>query len=414
MTFPIELVRSQFPALSLADDGRSRVYLDNPAGTQVPRCVAEAATTCLLATNANLGGFFPTSIAADHIVADAHAAMARFLGANSPREIVIGPSMTALTFNFSRSLGRTLRSGDEIVVTHMDHDGNVSPWLALAAERDATVRWVPFDRATWQIQPEAFERALSERTRIVAVNYANNLTGSVNNVTPMVAAARRAGALVYLDAVQLAPHRLIDAQQLGCDFVACSSYKFFGPHLGIVWGREDLLRDLYAYKVRPQTEELPYRYELGTPQIELLAGLEATIAYFERLGERCDPQAAPGRARIAAAFAATEAWETVLVSDLVDGLCTIPGTHVVGIADASRFAWRVPTVSALFEGRSSASVAQALAQENIFVWSGHNFALETVRLLGIDEDDGVVRIGLAHYNDRNDVRRLLDALRNVV
>lgn len=410
MNFPIDRVRLAFPALAMQDGGRPRIYLDNPAGTQVPRIVADAAIRCLTQTNANLGGFFSTSLPAEKAVAGAHEAMAEFLGARSMREIVIGPSMTALTFYFSRSLGRRLSAGDEIVVTTMDHEGNVSPWLTLAEERDLTIEWVPFDRQSWQIQPEALAAAVGPRTRIVALNYANNLTGSINDVRLLADIAHHAGALVYLDAVQLAPHRLIDVSNLGCDFVTCSSYKFFGPHLGIAWGREELLRDLYAYKVRPQTDDLPYRFELGTPQIELFAALEATVGYFEWLGDLCVPGAGTRRPRIVAAFEAIAAWENQLLAALVDGLCSIAGTRIIGIADESRFQWRVPTVSALFEGRSSTSVAKALARENVFVWSGHNFALETVRSLGIDEDDGVVRIGLVHYNTLDEVERLLGAL----
>ncbi len=239
--FPIEGVREAFPALALTDQGRARAYLDNPAGTQVPQGVIEAVARCLGETNANLGGTFATSKAADAVVRGAHAAMADLLGAASAREVVIGPSMTSLTYRISRSLGRRLEPGDEVVVTRMDHDGNVAPWLQLAEDRGLVVRWLPFDRETWRIEPEALDHVLSEKTRILALNYASNLTGSVNDVAALAARAKAAGALVYVDAVQLAPHRLVDVAALGCDFLVCSSYKFFGPHLGVLWGRGDLL-----------------------------------------------------------------------------------------------------------------------------------------------------------------------------
>jgi cysteine desulfurase family protein (TIGR01976 family) len=407
--FPIERVRAEFPALAIADRGRSRVYVDNPAGTQVPACVAQAASRCLLETNANLGGYFTTSIAAEDVVVAAHRAMARFVGAASEREVVIGPSMTSLTFAFSRSIGRTLQPGDEIVVTRMDHDGNIAPWLAMAQDRGVTVRWLPFSEERWVIEPAALDAVLSERTRLVALNHASNLTGSINDVRALVQQIHAAGALAYIDSVQFAPHGAIDVRDLGCDFLACSSYKFFGPHLGIVWGREELLADLYAYKVRPQTSELPYKFETGTPQIEALAALNATVEYFEWLGAQCSP-AAEGRDAIRAAFEAASAYERDLMSRLISGMQQLGGIRIVGISDSARFTSRVPTVSFTHARRKPADVAQALAAENIFVWSGHNFALEIVRQLGIDEAEGVVRIGLAHYNTTEEVDRVLTAL----
>lgn len=407
--FPVARVRDEFPALALTDRGEPRIYVDNPAGTQVPGRVAQAAARCLIETNANLGGFFTTSLAAEAVVENAHRAMARFLGASTHREIVIGPSMTTLTFALSRSIGRTINAGDEIVVTQMDHDGNISPWLAMAEDRGATVRWVPFDKESWRVEPEALAAVLSPRTRVVALNYASNLTGSINDVRVLAEQARAAGALVYVDAVQFAPHALIDVQQLGCDFLACSSYKFFGPHLGIVWGREALLEALYAYKVRPQTLDLPDKFETGTPQIELLAALKATVEYFEWLGTQCTA-GAEGREAIRAAFDASSAYERVLAARLITGLQRLDGVRIAGITDAGSFDRRVPTVSFTHATRSPREIAKALAERNVFVWSGHNFALEIVRSLGIDEMEGVVRIGLAHYNTAEEVDRVLELL----
>lgn len=407
--FPIEAVRGQFPSLSLRDDGVARVYADNPAGTQVPKRVADAAAQTLLFSNANLGGAFRTSIAAEAIVQTAHDAMARFLNAGSAREIVIAQSMTNPTFHLSRSLGRRFQRGDEIIVTRMDHDGNVAPWLMLAQDLDLRVRWVDIDAESWLIEPEALARELSDKTKLVALNYASNVTGSINDVATLTALAKQSGALVYLDAVQFAPHGLVDVQRIGCDFLACSSYKFFGPHLGIVWGREALLEELDAYKVRPATTELPWKWETGTPQIELQAALSASVAYVEWLATLIDPLAA-GRTALQDAYAASEVYERGLTATLIDGLRASNNVSIHGIVEPALYSQRVPTVSFTHRSRSSHDIARHLAAQNIFVWAGNNYALELVRALGIDEDDGVVRIGLAHYNTAEEVERILDVL----
>jgi len=411
--FPIQTVRDEFPSLQVTDNGRARIYLDNPAGTQVPQRVANAVTEFFRTSNANLGGFFPTSLAAEEIFRGAYRSAAAFMGASSEREIVIGPSMTSLTFTFSRSLGRMFRPGDEVVVTRMDHDGNIAPWLAMAEERGMVVRWIPFDTATWRVEPEALEAVLSERTRLVALNYASNLTGSINDIPTLAAKARAAGALVYVDAVQYAPHRLIDAPALGCDVLVCSPYKFYGPHLGVLWSREGLLSDLYAYKVRPLPDTLPDRYEVGTPQLELLAALTATVEHFERLGKvfGCG---GGRRACIAAAYDAVRAWEEPLMARLIDGLIALPGVTIHGITDSLLFDRRVPTVSFTHKSRSSMEISGALAERGIFVWHGHNFALEIARSLALDEEDGVVRIGIAQYNTPEEIELTLLALDDVL
>jgi cysteine desulfurase family protein (TIGR01976 family) len=407
--FPIDDVRGEFPALALTDGGRVRAYLDNPAGTQVPQPVIDAVARCLTETNANLGGAFVTSKAAGAVVGGAHEAMADLLGAASAREVVIGPSMTSLTYRISRSLGRRLEPGDEVVVTRMDHDGNVAPWLQLAEDRGLVVRWLPFDRETWRIEPEALDHVLSEKTRILALNYASNLTGSVNDVAALAARAKAAGALVYVDAVQLAPHRLVDVAALGCDFLVCSSYKFFGPHLGVLWGRGDLLAEMFPYQCRCASDEIPKKFETGTPQIELLAGLEAAVDYFAWLGERTGTEGSR-RTRIAAAYEAIAAYEGGLARRLIDGLGSLAGIRVQGIINPNRMADRVPTVSLVHDRVEPAALARALADDGVFVWSGHNYALEVVRHLGIDENRGVLRIGLVHYNTDEDVDRVLASL----
>ena len=407
--FPIDRVRREFPALSQSDNGRPRVFMDNPAGTQLPRRVVEAVSGALVNAASNYGGFFENSRNAEAIHARAHDAMAEFVNARSASEIVVAQSMTALTLHMSRSLGRRFTPGDEIIVTRMDHEGDVSPWLLLAEDLDLVIRWLPFSLDTWKIEPEDLEPLLGPRTRLLALNFASNLTGSINDVAALVSLARSAGAVTYVDAVQLAPHQCIDVQALGCDFLVCSSYKFFGPHLGVLWGRGELLDELPAYKVRCASDASPEKWETGTPQTELLAGLAACVDHYDWLGGELGVEGSR-RGRIEAAYAAATDHEARLVTRLIDGIRAIPGTTVHGIVNPNRVGERVPTVSMTHERVSPPLVAERLAGEGICVWSGHNYALEVVRHLGIDEATGVVRIGLAHYNTEEEVDRTLAAL----
>ena len=413
MDFPIETVRAAFPALSLTDNGRRRIYLDNPAGTQVPKSVAEAVSRCLLSTNANLGGFFETTVAAQKVVDDAHAAMADFLGAETAEEIIIGANMTTLTYHLSRTLGRGFAPGDEIILTRMDHEGNVSPWLQLAEDRGLVVRWLPFDQESWQVEPAALAALLSDRTKLVALNYASNLTGSINRVKELTHMARTAGALVYVDAVQFAPHGLVDVSEIGCDFLVCSAYKFFGPHMGILWGRRAVIDALQPYKCRCSSNELPERFELGTPQIELMAGLTAAIGHFEQLGEAAGSKGSR-RAKIAAAFSSSIAYENVLALQLIEGLSAIEGLTIHGITDPARVHERVPTVSFTVEGIEPESIVKPVNGEGIFLWSGHNYAWEIVHQLGIPADQGVVRIGIAHYNTASEIAETLECVTRTI
>ena len=327
-TFPIELIRSQFPALAGAS-----VFLDNPAGTQVPRQVISAVSAAMAEAASNIGGFFGASKCAKDIWTRAHDAAAELLGGQSGREVILGQSMTMLTFHMSRSLGRAWAPGDEIIVTRMDHDANVAPWLRMAEDRGLVVRWLPFNRETWRIEPEDLRPLLSSKTRLLALNYASNLTGSINPVAELTDLAKQAGALVYVDAVQLVPHVKADVKAIGCDFLVCSSYKFFGPHLGVLWGREALLRELNPYAVRCGPSDLPGRHELGTPQTELFAGLAATADYFVWLGEQVGSSG--GRQdKIKAAYSAATAYEMPLALRLIDGLKSIEGVSLQGISDA--------------------------------------------------------------------------------
>nr|MBA3811284.1 cysteine desulfurase-like protein [Caulobacteraceae bacterium] len=339
-----------------------------------------------------------------------HEAMADLLGAASGREIVIGQSMTMLTFQISRSLGRGWKAGDEIVVTRLDHEGNISPWLRLAEDRGLTIRWLAFNRDTWRLEPEDLAPLLGEKTRLVALNYASNLTGSINPVAALTAMAKAVGALVYVDAVQFAPHGKVDVAALGCDFLSCSAYKFFGPHLGVLWGRDSLLAGLYPYAARCAPQDLPGRHETGTPQTELLAGLAAAVDYLAWLGEQAGATG-DRQDKLAGAYRAATAYEMPLAQRLIDGLRAIPGLEVHGIVNSNRLHERVPTVSVTHPGRGAASLARALAGQGINVWSGHNYAMEAVRQLGLDEAEGVLRIGLAHYNTAAEVERVVGAVK---
>lgn len=413
MAFPIDALRAEFPALAMEDEGRARIYLDNPAGTQVPRRVADAVSRCLLKSNANLGGQFKTSQLSGDVVDDAHEAMAEFLGARSSREIIIGPSMTTLAFHLSRSICRDYRPGDEIVVTAMDHEGNISPWLEIARDKGLEIRWLPFNRETWQIEPDDLRALLTDRTRLLCLNFASNLTGSINDVKALTAVARDAGVKVFVDAVQLAPHRLVDVQDLDCDFLACSSYKFFGPHLGIVWGREDVLADLYAYKCRCSDDVLPHRFETGTPQIELLAGLTATVDHYAWLGEIAGGTGVR-RDLIASAYSVSADYEEPLTNRLIEALQSMRGTTVFGITNSNRVHQRVPTISFRHAVKKPAEIAGTLADDNIFVWDGHNYAYQVVKHLEIPEDEGVVRIGLAAYNSEREIEAVIKSIERAI
>ncbi|RBO95731.1 cysteine desulfurase-like protein [Pseudochrobactrum asaccharolyticum] len=409
--FPVLDVRSRFPALSR--EITPPVYLDNPAGTLVPRMVIDEVAEAMASASSNLGGAFAASKRADTIWQRAHEAAADLLGASSMREIVIGQNMTTLTLHLSRSIGRTLKAGDEIIVTQMDHEGDVAPWLLLAQDLGLTVKWLPFSRDSWRIEPEALQNLISDRTRLVALNFASNMTGSVNDIAALSAIAKAAGALVYVDAVQLLPHRLPNVQALGCDFLACSSYKFFGPHLGIVWGREELLASLEPYKCRCASDALPERFETGTPQTELLAGFIGTVNYLEWLGEATG-HSGTRQEKLQGAYTSFDAYEMELTKLLISGLNKIAGVTIQGITSPEQFAHRVPTVSFTHANISTHVIAEALAAENIYCWSGHNYAYEAALLLGLDENEGVVRLGIAHYNTQAEIEQALSAIEKII
>jgi cysteine desulfurase family protein (TIGR01976 family) len=413
MSFDLDAVRAQFPALALQDDGRRRIYLDNPAGTQVPASVAQAMSACLLETNANLGGYFASSAAADSIVESARKAMADLLNAPSSREIVFGQNMTTITLHLSRSIGRLFHAGDEIILSRMDHDANVWPWVLLARDLDLSIKWLPFSPDTFEFDLTELDKLLTKRTRLVCVGGASNLTGTLNDVAAICARARAAGALTYIDAVQSVPHVATDVQAIGCDFLVCSPYKFFGPHQGVLWGRHDVLEQLEPYKVRPAPADVPGCFETGTQSHEGFAGIKAAVDYFEWIGTAM-AGAPSGRQALRAAMKLLFAYEKSLATHLVEGLAAIDGVTVQGISAAAAMDRRVPTVSFTHATAAPANIAKGLAHENIFVWNGHNYAVEVAKTLGIYESGGVVRVGPVHYNSVAELDELLAVLPQIL
>lgn len=405
MAFDVEQVRTQFPALA-----SGAVFFDNPGGTQVARQVVDRMTDYLVRCNANHGGAFKTSIESDAVLEAAHAGMADLLNAASPNEIIFGQNMTTLTFTLSRALGRRLAPGDEIIVTRLDHDANISPWLLQAEDRGAVVRWVDLRPEDCTLDMADFEGQISDRTKIVACGYASNAVGTINDIRSVVQMAHAAGALCFVDAVQYAPHGPIDVQALDCDFLACSAYKFFGPHAGIVYGKYALLDGLRAYKVRPAEDKPPAKFETGTQNHEGQAGTLGALEYFEWLAEAAGLGGATRRERLVAALTALADYERALGGYLIEGLQTVPGLKVWGITDQQRLARRVPTVSFTLAGWHPRAVAEALAAEGIYVWDGNYYALAIMERLDLQRQGGMVRVGLAHYNTRAEVDRLVDVL----
>jgi cysteine desulfurase family protein (TIGR01976 family) len=411
----IDTIRSHFPALAT-----DAIFFDNPGGTQVARETLERMQRYLLSTNANHGGAFRTSRESDAVVYEARQAVADFLNAARPEEIIFGQNMTSLTLHMSRSLARTLNAGDEIVVTRLDHDANIAPWLLIAEDRGCTVRWVDIHPEDCTLDMEEMERQITPRTRIVAVGYASNAVGTINDVQRVVQLAHRAGALCYIDAVQFAPHKAIDVQALGCDFLACSAYKFFGPHTGILYGKYDLLNRLTAYKVRPASNLPPDKFETGTQSFESIAGVLGAMEYFAWVGTTFGgqfaaryPDLSGRRLALKQGMAAIEEYELGINHALLDGLSSVPGLRLLGITDAQRMDQRVPTFSFTLEGWHPRAVAEVLDRAGIYVWDGNFYALAVTERLGLEDKGGIVRVGLTHYNTRAEVDKLVDTLLSI-
>ena len=406
----VQRVREQFPALKQTVNGQPAAFLDGPAGTQVPRQVIAAMTEYLETSNANTCGAFATSRRSDAMLAEAHRAMADFAGCDAD-EIHFGPNMTTLTFALARAIGRELQPGDEIVVTTLEHDANVAPWRALE-ERGVVVRQADIRVEDCTLDLDDLRAKINARTRVVAVSYASNAVGTINPVAEIVRLAHAAGALAFIDAVHYAPHGAIDVRALDCDFLACSPYKFFGPHTGAMYGKREHLLKLRAYKVRPAPDKLPDKWEVGTLAHESLAGVLATVEYLAELGRQCEPGPATAgrREALLAAYRAIGEYERGLAAQMLEGFAKIRGLKVYGITDPARIAERVPTFGVRLAGKSPLECAEFLSARGIFTWDGNYFALNVTERLGVEASGGLLRIGAVHYNTSAEIERMLAAL----
>lgn len=415
MTFDVEAVRQKFPAIR----ENSAVFFDNPAGTQVSEGVMNAVSDYFVYANANTGGAFVTSRRTDELMTRARRLLADFLNAPSHEEIVFGPNMTTLNFGLSRAIGKTLSKGDEIILTRMDHDANVAPWLEIAEDHQLKVCWIDIVPEDGTLNLDTYAEALSKRTKLVATVHASNALGTINPIAEIAEMAHQVGALHVVDAVQSAPHVPLDVQALGCDFLLCSAYKFFGPHIGVMWGKYDLLAELPAYKVRPSKDVPPHRWETGTQSFETIHATAQAVEYVRKLGREYGLAHAEefahmggNRTEIHAGMAALRVYETELVRQLIETLTAIAGTKIYGVTDPDRFEERVPTVIFSMQGHSPDEIAEHLAMNGIYVWSGHYYAIEVMNRLG-HKENGLVRVGLAHYNTSQEIERLGHALEDL-
>ena len=412
--------RRFFPSLDLEVEGRRAIYFDNPGGTQVAQQVIDAMVTYMREANANTHGAFLTSNRTDQVIAEARSSMADFLHAASPNEIVFGPNMTTLTFAFSRAIGKTLQPGDEIVVTILDHDANVAPWLALQ-EHGVTIRTVDVHPENVTLDLDDMRSKITNRTKVVAVGYASNAVGTINDITTIIRWAHEAGALAWIDAVQYAPHGPIDVQKLDADFLVCSSYKFFGPHLGILYGKAEHLQKFPAFKVRPASNTIPDRWETGTQNHEGLAGLVGVIDYLAMIGREnrdryhelfnanSEADSYHGRQLdLKVAMQVMMDYERVLSTQLLAGLSEIKGLQIFGITDTKQFALRVPTFACNVEGYSPRELARYLGSQGIFAWDGNYYALGIMERLELESKGGALRLGMAHYNTIDEIDRVLE------
>jgi len=405
----IAWVRSQFPSLKTQVNGQTAAFLDGPAGTQVPTQVMHAIQSYFLSANANTGGAFLTSRRTEEIIAHARAAMADLFHCDKD-EVVFGQNMTTITYAISRAIARELRPDDEILLTTLDHDANYSPWKALE-EKGVVIRQVDIRESDCTLDLDDLKSKLNEKTRLVAVGYASNSVGTINPVAEITRLAHAAGAMIYIDAVHYAPHGLIDVKALDCDFLVCSPYKFFGPHMGALYGKRQHLQSFRPYKVRPCTDQVPDRWESGTQIHELIAGIGAAVEYIAELGRRCDASTKTRREALAAAYHSTVAHETGIIWRLISGLQSIPGAHIYGITDPQRSAERCSTLSLRIGNHHPTAIATFLGERGIFTWDGNYYALNLSERLGVESQGGMLRLGLVHYNTAEEVDRLVAALR---
>ena len=410
-TKPLDLdwVRSQFPSLSREVNGRAAAFLDGPGGTQVPQRVIDAISDYLRGSNANTCGAYATSRETDQMIAEARSAMADFLGCDAD-EIVFGPNMTTLTFAISRAIGQELKAGDEILLTHLDHDANISPWRILE-ERGVKIQFADIHEKDCTLDLDDLASKITSRTKILAVGYASNAVGTINDVKTVVRLAHEAGAMAFIDAVHYAPHGPIDLRELDCDFLACSTYKFFGPHMGVLHGKREHLARLKPYKLRANTNAVPQRWEWGTLNHECIAGITACVEYLAELGTR-NASVSSRREAILAAYGAIQAHERKLMERMLRGLIEIPGLRLYGISDPVWLDSRCPTFAVRLEGHTPLELATKLGDQGIFTWDGNYYAINLTERLGVEQSGGFLRIGLVHYNTEEEVDRLLDGLRS--
>ena len=430
-------VRAQFPSLTQTVNGQPAVFFDGPGGTQVPQRVIDAISDYLAHSNANTCGAYATSRRTNAVIDSARAAMADFLHCDND-EVVFGPNMTTLTYAMSRAIGRELREGDEILLTHLDHDGNVSPWRALE-EHGVKVQFVEINEADCTLDLDDLKRKLTDRTKLVAVGYASNAVGTINPVEEIIRLAHQHGALAYIDAVHYAPHGPIDVRALDCDFLVCSTYKFFGPHMGVLYGKRDHLQRLKPYKLRANTEAIPNRWEWGTLNHECIAGIAACVEYLADLGRQSthdgsagvpparsqhsksplsttdagEMPALPRRAALQAAYEHIQRHERILLEKLIAGLLAIPALKFYGICDPQHFDQRCPTVAVRIPGFTPLELATQLGERGFFTWDGNYYALNLSERLDVEKNGGFLRIGLAHYNTEEEVERFLQALNEI-
>jgi cysteine desulfurase family protein (TIGR01976 family) len=408
---PLELawVRSQFPSLSRQVNGYPAAFLDGPGGTQVPQRVIDSISNYLSRQNANTGGAHATSRETDQVIAGSRSAMADFLGCDAD-EIIFGPNMTTLTFAISGAIARELKAGDEILLTHLDHDANVSPWRALE-ERGLKIQFADINETVCTLDLDDLARKITSRTKLVAVGYASNAVGTINDVNTIIRLAHDAGAMVYIDAVHYAPHGPIDVRELDCDFLVCSTYKFFGPHMGVLYGKREHLERLQPYKVRANTNAVPQRWEWGTLNHECIAGITACVEYLAELG-RSIASCSDRRQALMSAYDAIQSHERKLTERMLRGLHEIPGLRLYGISDPTRLESRCPTFAVRIDGHTPLELATKLGEQGIFTWDGNYYAINLTERLGVEQSGGFLRIGLVHYNTEEEVNRVLDGLRS--
>ena len=398
-------IRAHFPALLRQDGSNPVAFFDGPGGTQVPRAVADAMSDYLLYHNANTHWAYPTSVETDALLAASRETLADFLGA-SAGEISFGANMTTILFHIARAIGRTLQPGDEIIVTELDHHANVAPWQALARERGAVLRWLPLDLTTYRHEEGAFAKLLSPRTKVVAIGAASNILGTITDVAPLVAMARAMGAITVVDAVHYAPHALVDAQAIGADFILCSAYKFYGPHIGVCYGRHDATAALDLPRLEPAPDYVPECLETGTQNHEGIVGAAAAVSFLASIAENAH---ASRRTRLVTSFDALHARGDALLTQLWDGLASISGVTLYGPPPGTP---RTPTLSFTVHGMHAEDVSKALAPQGVYVSHGDFYATTVARKLGLVEH-GLVRAGCSCYTTADEVTRLIDGARGL-